>query len=355
MSADRLRILSINVWTGLDYQGVWRLGDCEGPEHRELRFQALLRGVRELQPDVMGVNEANPLPAYAHRLARELEYDVYAHVAIGGIRLGSLGLPINLREGDAILARRGLDLRPLGSYRLTGGPRSNLATFQLGDSTQILGAEITHAGRNVGLYLTHWQSALHNADRERAHAWHRQGHFTDAALKRALAAIDKADAIRTRELRRCLRFMNTTGRDHQAQVLMGDFNATFADPQLAELRTRLVPVFRSNGEDGPPTWDPTHNTNHMRFYNWDADGLLASGVEDSYKMQAPDAKAEDSDAILKRLRIADARRASAIDHIFIDPESAENVIKAGRALDKVDSVTGIHASDHYGVYADLQW
>jgi hypothetical protein len=37
-----LRILTVNVWTGLDYIGIFRMGEYEPRERRDARFLALV-------------------------------------------------------------------------------------------------------------------------------------------------------------------------------------------------------------------------------------------------------------------------------------------------------------------------
>ena len=69
---DVLRVVDINVWSGLDYQGALSMGEYETDDRREARYRALLAGLRALDPDVIGVHEANPIPRYVERLARDL-------------------------------------------------------------------------------------------------------------------------------------------------------------------------------------------------------------------------------------------------------------------------------------------
>ena len=94
-----LRILDINVWSGLDYKGSIKMGEYETESVREKRYQALLTQIKQLDPDIIGIHEANKLPYYAKRLAEAIGYDVFYHVGVAGVRLGPIGLPCNLREG----------------------------------------------------------------------------------------------------------------------------------------------------------------------------------------------------------------------------------------------------------------
>jgi hypothetical protein len=69
------------------------------------------------------------------------------HVGLGGVRIGPVGLPVNLREGDVILAREDLELEYIGRKALTGGAVGNFFTFHFGDATQIVAGKIRVGGR----------------------------------------------------------------------------------------------------------------------------------------------------------------------------------------------------------------
>src|SRR3990172_5075262 len=99
-----IRILTINVWTGLTYKGFLRIG--EYPNDPNKRYELLVREIRSLDPDIIAIQEANPLPYYAKRIATDLGYQVVYRAALGGIRLGPIGFPTNLREGGAILVKK---------------------------------------------------------------------------------------------------------------------------------------------------------------------------------------------------------------------------------------------------------
>ena len=108
VSAENLRVVTINVWAGLDYKGSLKMGEYQDEDTRALRTRNLVEQLKELDPEIIAVNEANKLPRYARSLSRELGYDRIYHVGLGGLRIGPIGLPVNLREGDVILAKKSL-------------------------------------------------------------------------------------------------------------------------------------------------------------------------------------------------------------------------------------------------------
>ena len=75
----------------------------------EKRYELLVSEIHQLSPDVIAIQEANPLPYYAKRLATDLDYSVVYSVALGGVRFGFFGIPTNMREGQAILFKKTMD------------------------------------------------------------------------------------------------------------------------------------------------------------------------------------------------------------------------------------------------------
>ena len=154
-----LRVVTINVWAGLDYKGSLKMGEYQDPEVRALRTQILVEQLRRIDADVIAVNEANKLPRYARQLAGDLNCDQVYHVGLGGLRAGPVGLPLNLREGDVILARGSLQLKGVGRKQLSGGPVGNFFTCHFADATQVIGGRIVVADREVYVFNTHWHAS----------------------------------------------------------------------------------------------------------------------------------------------------------------------------------------------------
>ena len=70
-----IRILTINVWSGLTYKGFFKMGEYQ--DNPEKRYELLVSEIRKLTPDIIAIQEANPLPRYAKRLAADLDYRGY--------------------------------------------------------------------------------------------------------------------------------------------------------------------------------------------------------------------------------------------------------------------------------------
>ena len=100
-----MKFVALNVWSGFNYRGKFRLGTFETKEERRAREEKLIAGLKRENADVMFLNEVNPVPRQLNRLRRELQADAYARIGVSGVKIGRIGFPINLREADVILAR----------------------------------------------------------------------------------------------------------------------------------------------------------------------------------------------------------------------------------------------------------
>ena len=159
-TANTVKLMTINVWSGLDYIGTFKMGEYESTQIREKRYQALLKEIARLNPDIIAINEANFLPEYVRRLAGDLQYDCIYHVGVAGLKIGRIGIPINLKEGDAILARKELQLQMAGHKQLSGGGIiTNHFSFHTEDATQVLVGKIIVNGKPVYIAFTHWHAS----------------------------------------------------------------------------------------------------------------------------------------------------------------------------------------------------
>lgn len=95
LKTNTLKCMTINVWSGLDYIGTFKMGEYESPDLREKRYQAFLKEIARYNPDIIAINEANFLPDYVKRLANDINYDYIYHVGVAGLKVGRWGIPVN--------------------------------------------------------------------------------------------------------------------------------------------------------------------------------------------------------------------------------------------------------------------
>ncbi|MFQ5649195.1 MAG: endonuclease/exonuclease/phosphatase family protein [bacterium] len=334
---DTLRILDINVWSGLDYQGnVW-MGEYETKTVREKRYQALVHQIKAMSPDIIGVQEANKLPGYADRLAGDLGYDVFFHVGIGGVRLGPVGLPWNLREGDAILTRKDLRAEFAGRQQLSGGHVGNFFTFHFSDATQVIAVKVINKGTPLYVFVTHWHaSMLATAQiKQKAEDLTSRGLATPENRRQVLEQIKAGQAWRLSEAEKTLAFIQKTAGPHPS-ILMGDFNATDEAREIKNLvEFGLLDTFQKVHPQAPGfTWDPDRNRNYQTHY--------------LSRHEAQESQTLDLYTVLKRMHEATPKR---IDYVFVRQSPGISVSDSRVVLDEV--IDGVHASDHFGVYAEI--
>ncbi|UCF98043.1 MAG: endonuclease/exonuclease/phosphatase family protein [Spirochaetaceae bacterium] len=323
VAAENLRVVTINVWAGLDYKGSLKMGEYQDAETRALRTQNLVEQLKILDPDVIAVNEANKLPRYARMLAGEMGFDQIYHVGLGGLRIGPLGLPLNLREGDVILARKTLQLKGGARKQLSGGPVGNFFTFHFADATQVIGGRILVAGRVLYVFNTHWHAS----------PFPTQDYFRRLGERRDAGLIDdkgyeelEAEAVegqqwRLGEARKTIAFINKVAGGYPV-ILMGDFNAASDAEEIDLLRAAgFRDAFAEAGDPPGYTWDGVENGN----------------IQLQKRVFPKDFWLEP-----KRERI---------DYIFYRGPGFE-VVSCQVVLDQ--PIGGLYPSDHFGVMADFE-
>ncbi len=329
-----LKVLDINVWAGLDYKGNFWMGEYDSADGRARRRRILIDGILKLDPDVIGVHEANKLPGYAEDLARDLGMLQMNHPGVGGVRAGPVGLPWNLREGDAILVKPDLGFQPVAREQLSGGYVGSFFTLHFEDATQILAARIVVNGKPVTLYTTHWhaspfQTPAMSEFLEQAAARRKS---TPAEIAEAREEIRKGALWRLEESTRTADFVSRTAQG--TVLLFGDFNATMETPELGALvRAGFIDSFRAAGSlKEKATWDPVTNTNQIRFYPRDEHPeTLTAEIEDWFDHQP------------KR-----------IDHILYKAGSDLVLVPRVSSVVLDEAVDGAHASDHFGIFTEFE-
>jgi endonuclease/exonuclease/phosphatase family metal-dependent hydrolase len=318
-----LTLLTINVWSGLDYHGTFKMGEYEPKTVREQRTRLLIEELEDLAPDVVALNEANKLPRYARRLARELGYDRVWHVGLGGLRAGPVGIPCNLREGDVILARPQLGLRRAGRKQLSGGPVGNFFTAHTADATQVVAGRILLDDTQLYLFCTHWHASpfptrAYLAELERRRA---SGQLSGKEYDKKVAEAKHGQEWRLSEARKMLAFIQRVAGEAPA-ILLGDFNALPDSEEIGLVREAgFADAFALAGSGEGITWDEERNANIR---------LQRRAFPDEIPQDPPSKR---------------------IDYNFVRGPG----LKVPRAQVVLDSPAGgRYPSDHYGVLAEIE-
>jgi endonuclease/exonuclease/phosphatase family metal-dependent hydrolase len=310
--AESLRVLTINVWSGLDYHGLLSCGEYESPQRREARFQLLVREIKALEPDLIFVQEANgrAVRPYCSRLARALGYDQIHQICLAGIKLGYVGIPSNLNEGNGILAKRSLDLEKIDEWKLAGSPGiySDYLAFHLDETISALAGRITV--NHVPLYLVCVHLSAGGAD--------------EAGSKQ-----------REKEIGRLVKRLQKLPASSPL-IVAGDFNAAPGSREIAIFaeESGCRDAFTLHEDKAVATWDPQGNEN------------TALGA------QPVDARGRKLDA-QGILEAASASHATRLDYVFLrEPFRIEDVADCRVVMDSAAELN-THVSDHYGVLAEV--
>ena len=332
-----LRVVTINVWSGLDYRGSIRFGEYEKPERREHRFELLLSQLRKLNPDVVFLQEANPVGEYSSRLADSLGMDEVHEVCNAGIKLGPIGFPTNYKEGIAILARKGLNVRsrpPVklsGSFGLYGSISINFDEAEFAQPAVIYVGDLPVYLLNVHL------SAFPPRDTSivsQLNQWVVDGEIDSVDAVEAERELDYGSRRRQSEVSELL--SELAHLPPEAPVIVaGDFNSVKNSTEMSTLleNGKLNDVRASTPDSNAVTWDPR------------TDGNIG------FSTMMVDARELELDLQGKMSAVYD-RLPKTIDYILLNHSFKPGTVRLARvAMDS--SVDGLYSSDHFGVLADL--
>ncbi len=326
---QEIRILTINVWSGLTYKGFFKMG--RHPDDLQGRYELLVSEIRKLHPDIIAVQEANPLPHYARLLAKDLDYQVIYSVALGGIRFGSFGIPTNMREGQAILVKKPWTITELGRKRLSGGGIvTNWLSFHFHEVTQTLLGRAVINGKPLYIYNVHLHEGPFKSSALETMLKRLSQEMTREKVEEAKKAAEKDIERRRVEIANLIKFVEETLPPDMPAIILGDFNTPIESGELESLFTggKWVDSFKAKNllEEGV-TWDPQHNPNYRP----------AETAKDPYGT----------------LRAYHGSHPYRIDFILVNENIPHHHILESKVV--LTPVDRLSPSDHYGVLTTLKW
>jgi endonuclease/exonuclease/phosphatase family metal-dependent hydrolase len=335
-----LRILTLNIWHGHIPRNAWTVQSIEPAGHKERRFAALVAGIRDLDPDVLLLQECLPQPGLSRELAARLGYDVTTKICNSGLRIFGVGLPAGVGSGEglSILAKPHLRMRGRSVRRLSGiGFTGNLAALQLGQLRFALAATVHVAERRLVVINTHLRYAYPAMDRfqEAWDALRRRGLAEGPPSKTIVSLVRRNIRVRDEELARLGAWADSWIRRQIPVVIGADLNLDHDAPQVVRLAGKLglsnvLPLVGAR----VCTWDPEGNPN----------------IAYSTAPEHPDGTPK---PLTHRLVAEYDSLAQCPDHLLLGPSfSRESLRGGGLALDR--PYEGVYPSDHYGVYADVE-
>jgi endonuclease/exonuclease/phosphatase family metal-dependent hydrolase len=349
---ETFSVLTYNVWHGLDTGEFW-VTPSETPEQSDARLQFLIAQISAARPDLILLQEVNPLPAQADRYVqaladRGLDYDAVHQVDACGVRLhGDTALIPGLNNGLVILARQTLQLRKLVGLKLSGdlGQCESTSGVQFEELRYALIADITipEAGQHYVIASTHLHSgfeagAAFLAQLERMHQGGqspRYRNFRWGIEQSRLRRIGELDTL-AREFRKLLRH-----GDYAGFAVGGDFNFESDFPEYQEaMLLRLEDTHSLATRDQTlETADPQRNG----LIHNEREPALPASLQRIIEALPPAQAEEVPEAY--RLETGRPRR---IDYLFVQGFLPGYCLKQHLFGTDHDS-DGRPASDHYGI------
>jgi len=334
-----LRVLDINVWHG-HYARSWiRIEPLEPEGAREAREQALIEGIRILDPHVVTFQECFPQPAFADRVARALGYEHVSQVSNAGLRIFGAGYPLGVDtgEGSTILAKPGLGLRSLGRRALSGyGYTNHRVSFQFIDKRMALGCAVELGGKTVVIVTCHVRYDWASFDLFES-AWRvllERGVVEGEAPPELVRSVRNNIIRRDAEIDALAAWVEKVAPDEAPFVISGDLNVDDEAPQLVPFMKRIKAANVLVLANSPTrTWDPVRNPH----------------IAPSASFTHPDGSPKDISGIVGAYHDQLQQRP---DHIYIGGRIREELAAASVVLD--EPIGGVLPSDHFGVLATIK-
>jgi len=334
-SPRSIKIATINVWSGLTYQGNWKMGEYENDQRRAWRYRALVDHLEKVSPDVICIQEANPLPDFTRRLARDLGYRAFGFVGMGGIHVGAIGLPVNFREGDAVLVHPRFRATGLGKEQLSGtGFANNWFTFHFEELTQIMGVRIAADGWSASIFNTHLHAGPgpSSAGIDDLRELLLKGEITRVEMKTILQEYEQNEQRRIEELETAIRSIQQMAPPDSPVILAGDLNL--------EPGSDAYQVLVNAGFQDSYVLNPSE-----QYYTWNADGN--TNIQEYYQQPAT------FSTVMEKARWLYDQESKRIDYIWIQADRQSYEV-TDTSLFGTTRIFDVHPSDHFGYLAEIE-
>jgi endonuclease/exonuclease/phosphatase family metal-dependent hydrolase len=335
-----MKILTFNLWHGM---GQTRFGmrSMEAPGRSSDRLYGFLTLAREARPDLIFLQEANPVPKIAPRVAAALDMDEIHQTSNAGMKL-VVGVPPSFWSGIVILARKGLGLGKLDVFKLPGsgwGWCGDRFSFQFQEHRYALFGRLEWNGTPLVLACTHLHHTrpLDPQAQERLKDAVKTGVLSSEALENLLAHFENRIARRGRQVEAIVFRLRKIAPGLRV-ILCGDFNA---EPDSGEIRSLVTAhgFIDTYAEAGAPpgfTWNPEGNGNTA---------MSQGAFPDTYP----------SNPEIHSLLEQQDMRPGRIDYVFLNRTFTPGQVVASELFADRPFSGGMFCSDHFGVLTTLRF
>ncbi len=348
----QMRVLSFNVWHGLDGNSTVNMGTLEPKGRPEDRWQATLEALKGSGAHLICLQEMNPAPRRSKEVASHLSYSQIHTIDNSGVRIGDWGLPGPLFSGITTLAKPELKLSFLGEYQLSG-PRLSYASdffcFRLKETRMALFGQIESSPWGkilVGNYHLHHGIELTSALKTRLNSLYNEKQLTETELRAAFDFCYAARERRLHELDGIKKNLDVLVKEFGFEniILAGDLNCSDESLEWKKVTSwGFVDCHtQMNPGGGGFTWDSRINTENHRYgqhfhFPWPIN-KISNNV---------DAREQLHQAFLEN-----EFRLRRIDYLF----ARGPISQALRATTMFGNIpaNGLFISDHFGVLSEFQ-
>jgi endonuclease/exonuclease/phosphatase family metal-dependent hydrolase len=245
---QRIKLLTYNTLHGLEPSGL-TVKATESRDARQARLDLQFRQLSDIQPDVMLLQEVNPLPEMAETYVAAmksagLNYRSVHQVDACGVRVApGVAVVPGLNNGLAVLAKAPLLLRKVEGLKLSGGfgRCDDFMGFQTGELRYALIAEVENP--NTGRKLLTVSLHLHSGIERNAFFIRKiEQAVSDGKARREdldgiVIAMEQDQERRLEEIRRLIKEIQRlyTAGNYIGVLVGGDFNFEPDDPEYREL------------------------------------------------------------------------------------------------------------------------
>jgi endonuclease/exonuclease/phosphatase family metal-dependent hydrolase len=271
---SRFRVLTYNTLHGLEPSGL-TVKASESKEARQARLDLQFKQLSVVQPELILLQEVNPLPEMADAYVAALkgfglQYAEVHQVDACGVRLGRrLAVVPGLNNGLAVLAKAPLRLRKVKGLKLSGGLGGceDFMGLQTGELRYALIAEVENpdTGRKLLAVSLHLHSGIErNAFFiQKIEKAVEQGNAKREDLESIVVAMEQDQERRLTEIRLLLKEIQKLHAEgaYLGVIVGGDFNFEPDDPEYRELeRAGLKDTYTiASSESEVYSLDPQRN------------------------------------------------------------------------------------------------
>ena len=330
-----IKVINYNLWHGLSLRW-FKMKELHSDDYKQARFKEQLHLLKKESPDILFLQEMNPVLSQSKKIAKELKSTYVFQETNCGMSLLGLNIPINLNAGLSIFVKPPLKIKKIIGLRLSGpiGFCNPYISFQYAEFRYALFALVHHPLYGsffaINTHLHHTQEKNEEINQKIQMA-KEEGIITSSQAQEIKNSIKEGNLRREQELKNIFIHLKELRKSYGdlPLILAGDFNFTVQ----SEAYKRIIQKEKLTDSAGaysptPYTWDSLRNKkNHSYNKNFKPPIPLFGKPE------------------LKNFFVTQDSKRRRIDYIFVNShiETLSHSLFANKANSE-----GTLGSDHFG-------